>query len=156
MSRTSSEFDVTAVVSALNRECNNTVEEVDKAITEAGRAALDYLLENSPVDTSKSAKLHISGGKLKGSSGLYRKGWRIKTYTENGVKAVKVYNETCYQLTHLLRKTGSLSSLFRISSRLRSLRKEFWRINCNDVTGGLLAFAFIGLSRGIQGLHGGS
>ena len=102
MSRTSSEFDVTAVVSALNRECNNTVEEVDKAITEAGRAALDYLLENSPVDTSKSAKLHISGGKLKGSSGLYRKGWRIKTYTENGVKAVKVYNETCYQLTHLL------------------------------------------------------
>ena len=102
MSRTSSEFDVTAVISALNRECNNTVEEVDKAITEAGRAALDYLLENSPVDTSKSAKLHISGGKLKGSSGLYRKGWRMKTYTENGVKAVKVYNETCYQLTHLL------------------------------------------------------
>ena len=102
MSRVSSEFDVTAVVSALNRECNNTVEEVDKAITEAGRAALDYLLENSPVDTSKSAKLHISGGKLKGSSGLYRKGWRIKTYTENGMKAVKVYNETCYQLTHLL------------------------------------------------------
>ena len=102
MSRGSSEFDVTAVVSALNRECNNTVEEVDKAITEAGRAALDYLLENSPVDTSKSAKLHISGGKLKGSSGLYRKGWRMKTYTENGVKAVKVYNETCYQLTHLL------------------------------------------------------
>ena len=102
MSRVSSEFDVTAVVSALNRECNNTVEEVDKAITEAGRAALDYLLENSPVDTSKSAKLHISGGKLKGSSGLYRKGWRMKTYTENGVKAVKVYNETCYQLTHLL------------------------------------------------------
>ena len=102
MSRTSSEFDVTAVVSALNRECNNTVEEVDKAITEAGRAALDYLLENSPVDTSKSAKLHISGGKLKGSSGLYRKGWRMKTYTENGVKAVKVYNEICYQLTHLL------------------------------------------------------
>ena len=51
MSRVSSEFDVTAVVSALNRECNNTVEEVDKAITEAGRAALDYLLENSPVDT---------------------------------------------------------------------------------------------------------
>ena len=102
MSRTSSEFDVTAVVSALNRECNNTVEEVDKAITEAGRAALDYLLENSPVDTSKSARLHISGGKLKGSSGLYRKGWRMKTYTENGVKAVKVYNETCYQLTHLL------------------------------------------------------
>ena len=102
MSRVSSEFDVTAVVTALNRECNNTVEEVDKAITEAGRAALDYLLENSPVDTSKSAKLHISGGKLKGSSGLYRKGWRIKTYTENGVKAVKVYNETCYQLTHLL------------------------------------------------------
>ena len=102
MSRTSSEFDVTAVVSALNRECNNTVEEVDKAVVEAGRAALDYLLENSPVDTSKSAKLHISGGKLKGSSGLYRKGWRMKTYTENGVKAVKVYNETCYQLTHLL------------------------------------------------------
>ena len=102
MSRTSSEFDVTAVVSALNRECNNTVEEVDKAITEAGRAALDYLLNNSPVDTSKSARLHISGGKLKGSSGLYRKGWRIKTYTENGMKAVKVYNETCYQLTHLL------------------------------------------------------
>lgn len=102
MSRVSSEFDVTAVISALNRECNNTVEEVDKAITEAGRAALDYLLENSPVDTSKSAKLHISGGKLKGSSGLYRKGWRMKTYTENGVKAVKVYNETCYQLTHLL------------------------------------------------------
>ena len=102
MSRVSSEFDVTAVVSALNRECNNTVEEVDKAITEAGRAALDYLLENSPVDTSKSAKLHISGGKLKGSSGLYRKGWRMKTYTENGVKAVKVYNETCYQLTHRL------------------------------------------------------
>ena len=102
MSRTSSEFDVTAVVTALNRECNNTVEEVDKAITEAGRAALDYLLENSPVDTSKSAKLHIRGGKLKGSSGLYRKGWRMKTYTENGVKAVKVYNETCYQLTHLL------------------------------------------------------
>lgn len=102
MSRVSSEFDVTAVVSALNRECNNTVEEVDKAIAEAGRAALDYLLENSPVDTSKSAKLHISGGKLKGSSGLYRKGWRMKTYTENGVKAVKVYNETCYQLTHLL------------------------------------------------------
>lgn len=102
MSRTSSEFDVTAVVTALNRECNNTVEEVDKAVTEAGRAALDYLLENSPVDTSKSAKLHISGGKLKGSSGLYRKGWRMKTYTENGVKAVKVYNETCYQLTHLL------------------------------------------------------
>ena len=102
MSRTSSEFDVTAVVSALNRECNNTVEEVDKAITEAGRAALDYLLNNSPVDTSKSAKLHIRGGKLKGSSGLYRKGWRMKTYTENGVKAVKVYNETCYQLTHLL------------------------------------------------------
>ena len=102
MSRTSSEFDVTAVVTALNRECNNTVEEVDKAIAEAGRAALDYLLENSPVDTSKSAKLHISGGKLKGSSGLYRKGWRMKTYTENGVKAVKVYNETCYQLTHLL------------------------------------------------------
>ena len=102
MSRVSSEFDVTAVVSALNRECNNTVEEVDKAITEAGRAALDYLLENSPVDTSKSAKLHISGGKLKGSSGLYRKGWRMKTYTENGVKAVKVYNDTCYQLTHLL------------------------------------------------------
>lgn len=102
MSRTSSEFDVTAVVTALNRECNNTVEEVDKAVTEAGRAALDYLLENSPVDTSKSAKLHIRGGKLKGSSGLYRKGWRMKTYTENGVKAVKVYNETCYQLTHLL------------------------------------------------------
>lgn len=102
MSRTSSEFDVTAVVTALNRECNNTVEEVDKAVTEAGRAALDYLLNNSPVDTSKSAKLHISGGKLKGSSGLYRKGWRMKTYTENGVKAVKVYNETCYQLTHLL------------------------------------------------------
>ena len=102
MSRTSSEFDVTAVVSALNRECNNTVEEVDKAVAEAGRAALDYLLENSPVDTSKSAKLHISGGKLKGSSGLYRKGWRMKTYAENGVKAVKVYNETCYQLTHLL------------------------------------------------------
>lgn len=102
MSRTSSEFDVTAVVSALNRECNNTVEEVDKAVTEAGRAALDYLLNNSPVDTSKSAKLHIRGGKLKGSSGLYRKGWRMKTYTENGVKAVKVYNETCYQLTHLL------------------------------------------------------
>ena len=102
MSRVSSEFDVTAVVTALNRECNNTVEEVDKAITEAGRAALDYLLENSPVDTSKSAKLHIRGGKLKGSSGLYRKGWRMKTYTENGVKAVKVYNETCYQLTHLL------------------------------------------------------
>lgn len=102
MSRTSSEFDVTAVVTALNRECNNTVEEVDKAITEAGRAALDYLLNNSPVDTSKSAKLHIRGGKLKGSSGLYRKGWRMKTYTENGVKAVKVYNETCYQLTHLL------------------------------------------------------
>ena len=102
MSRTSSEFDVTAVVTALNRECNNTVEEVDKAIAEAGRAALDYLLENSPVDTSKSAKLHIRGGKLKGSSGLYRKGWRMKTYTENGVKAVKVYNETCYQLTHLL------------------------------------------------------
>ena len=102
MSRVSSEFDVTAVVSALNRECNNTVEEVDKAIAEAGRAALDYLLESSPVDTSKSAKLHISGGKLKGSSGLYRKGWRMKTYTENGVKAVKVYNETCYQLTHLL------------------------------------------------------
>ena len=102
MSRVSSEFDVTAVVSALNRECNNTVEEVDKAVAEAGRAALDYLLENSPVDTSKSAKLHIRGGKLKGSSGLYRKGWRMKTYTENGVKAVKVYNETCYQLTHLL------------------------------------------------------
>ena len=102
MSRTSSEFDVTAVVSALNRECNNTVEEVDKAVAEAGRAALDYLLNNSPVDTSKSAKLHIRGGKLKGSSGLYRKGWRMKTYTENGVKAVKVYNETCYQLTHLL------------------------------------------------------
>lgn len=102
MSRTSSEFDVTAVVTALNRECNNTVEEVDKAITAAGGAALDYLLNNSPVDTSKSAKLHIRGGKLKGSSGLYRKGWRMKTYTENGVKAVKVYNETCYQLTHLL------------------------------------------------------
>ena len=102
MSRVSSEFDVTAVISALNRECNNTVEEVDKAVTEAGRVALDYLLENSPVDTSKSAKLHIRGGKLKGSSGLYRKGWRMKTYTENGVKAVKVYNETCYQLTHLL------------------------------------------------------
>lgn len=102
MSRVSSEFDVTAVVSALNRECNNTVEEVDKAITEAGRAALDYLLENSPVDTSKSAKLHIRGGKLKGSSGLYRKGWRMKTYTENGVKAVKVYNETCYlSLIHI-------------------------------------------------------
>ena len=107
MSRVSSEFDVTAVVSALNRECNNTVEEVDKAITEAGGAALDYLLNNSPVDTSKSGKLHvISKGKNKGSltggSGAYRKGWRIKTYTENGMKAVKVYNETCYQLTHLL------------------------------------------------------
>ena len=102
MSRVSSEFDVTAVISTLNRECNNTVKEVDKAITEAGRAALDYLLSNSPVDTSKSAKLRITGGKLKGSSGLYRKGWRMKTYTENGVKAVKVYNETCYQLTHLL------------------------------------------------------
>lgn len=107
MSRTSSEFDVTAVVSALNRECNNTVEEVDKAITEAGRAALDYLLNNSPVDTSNSGKLHViskgkNKGSLKGSSGAYRKGWRIKTYTENGVKAVKVYNETCYQLTHLL------------------------------------------------------
>ena len=59
MSRMSSEFDVTAVISALNRECNNTVEEVDKAITEAGRAALDYLLSSSPVDTSKSAKLHV-------------------------------------------------------------------------------------------------
>ena len=78
------------------------IDSYDKAIAEAGRAALDYLLENSPVDTSKSAKLHIRGGKLKGSSGLYRKGWRMKTYTENGVKAVKVYNETCYQLTHLL------------------------------------------------------
>ena len=62
MSRTSSEFDVTAVVTALNRECNNTVEEVGKAITAAGGAALDYLLNNSPVDTSKSAKLHIRGG----------------------------------------------------------------------------------------------
>ena len=102
MSRVSSEFDVTAVVTALNRECNNTVEEVDKAVVEAGRAALDYLLNNSPIDTSKSSKLRITGGKLKGSSGLYRKGWRMKTYTENGVKAVKVYNETCYQLTHLL------------------------------------------------------
>lgn len=102
MSRTSSEFDVDAVVSAIRRECGETVEEVNVAIGEAGNAAKDYLLSNSPVDTSKSAKLHISGGKLKGSSGLYRKGWRMKTYTENGVKAVKVYNETCYQLTHLL------------------------------------------------------
>lgn len=102
MSRTSSEFDVDAVVSAIRRECGETVEEVNKAISEAGKAAQDYLLENSPVDTSKNAKLHISNGKLKGSSGAYRKGWRIKTYTENGVKAVKVYNETCYQLTHLL------------------------------------------------------
>lgn len=107
MSRTSSEFDVTAVVTALNRECGKTVEEVDKAIKEAGNAALDYLLNNSPVDTSKSGKLHViskgkNKGSLKGSSGAYRKGWRIKTYTENGMKAVKVYNETCYQLTHLL------------------------------------------------------
>lgn len=107
MSRVSSEFDVDAVVSALNRECNNTVEEVNVAIGEAGNAAKDYLLSSSPVDTSKSAKLHvISKGKNKGSlmggSGAYRKGWRMKTYTENGVKAVKVYNETCYQLTHLL------------------------------------------------------
>ena len=102
MSRTSSEFDVDAVVSAIRRGCEETVEEVNVAIGEAGNAAKDYLLSNSPVDTSKSAKLHIRGGKLKGSSGLYRKGWRMKTYTENGVKAVKVYNETCYQLTHLL------------------------------------------------------
>ena len=102
MSRVSSEFDVDAVVSAIRRECGETVEEVNVAIGEAGNAAKDYLLSNSPVDTSKSAKLHISGGKLKGSSGIYRKGWRMKTYTENGVKAVKVYNETCYQLTHLL------------------------------------------------------
>lgn len=102
MSRTSSEFDVDAVVSAIRRECGETVEEVNVAIGEAGNAAKAYLLNNSPVDTSKNAKLHISNGKLKGSSGAYRKGWRIKTYTENGVKAVKVYNETCYQLTHLL------------------------------------------------------
>ena len=107
MTRTSSEFDVDALVSALNRECNYTVEEVNVAIGEAGNAAKDYLLSSSPVDTSKSAKLHvISKGKNKGSltggSGAYRKGWRIKTYTENGMKAVKVYNETCYQLTHLL------------------------------------------------------
>lgn len=110
MSRTSSEFDVDAVVSAIRRECGETVEEVNKAISEAGKAAQDYLLENSPVDTSKNAKLHMATvtengrkvKKLKGSSGAYRKGWRIKTYTENGVKAVKVYNETCYQLTHLL------------------------------------------------------
>ena len=102
MSRTSSEFDVDAVVSAIRRECGETVEEVNAAIGEAGNAAKDYLLNSSPVDTSKSAKLRITGGKLKGSSGIYRKGWRMKTYTENGVKAVKVYNETCYQLTHLL------------------------------------------------------
>ena len=62
MSRVSSEFDVDAVISALNRECNNTVEEVNVAIGEAGNAAKDYLLNNSPVDTSRSAKLHITGG----------------------------------------------------------------------------------------------
>lgn len=104
---TGSEFDVTAVVKALYRECDKAVEEVDAAIAEAGKTALNYLLENSPVDTSKYGKLHVISkgprkGEVVGSSGLYRAGWRMKTYRENGAKCVKVYNSTCWQLTHLL------------------------------------------------------
>lgn len=99
----SSEFDVTAVITAIRAECSKDIEEVNKAISEAGKAALDDLLANSPVDTSPNAKIHMGkDGKLHGTQGAYRKGWEMSTSTKNGVREVRVYNRTHYQLTHLL------------------------------------------------------
>lgn len=97
------EFDVTAVIRAVEAECQKSVDEVNAAITEAGKTALNELLTNSPVDTPPYAKIHMGrDGKLHGTSGAYRADWAVSSSTKNGVREVRVYNKAHYQLTHLL------------------------------------------------------
>ena len=98
-------FNADSIMSAIQRECDLAVKDVDGAIEKAGEAALAYLRENSPVDEEDKPRAITKGpnkGKLTGSSGRYRDGWTIKKGSKQGVSEVTVYNADCYQLTHLL------------------------------------------------------
>lgn len=74
------------LISALKDYTNDVAEGVKKAATDIGKATADKLKQSSPK-----------------RRGRYQTGWRSKNTSEKATETVvTVYNQTDYQLTHLL------------------------------------------------------
>jgi len=76
----------------INEILNNYVDEVQEEITQS---AID-------IATKGKERLRKNTNTYKVRTGKYNKGWRVKTTkTYNSINCV-IYNETSYQLSHLL------------------------------------------------------
>lgn len=76
------------ILGELNRYSDEKSEKIAKAVDEVAEDAKNTLRRTSPKKT-----------------GAYQKGWRVKLVTDTKGRYVKtVYNQTDYQLTHLLEK----------------------------------------------------
>lgn len=83
------EFDLTAEIAAVLKEYTGDVmDKVDKAVKVCGEGMLKEIMVKSPKRTFQ-----------------YALGWRSKTTSfSRGNRSVKAFNETNYQLTHLLER----------------------------------------------------
>lgn len=83
------EFDITAEITAvLQQYTGEVMDKVDKAVETCGKGMRKDISATSPKRTK-----------------AYSKGWRNKVITAGrGNKTSRAYNETDYQLTHLLEK----------------------------------------------------
>lgn len=85
------EFDIAAhITAAMKNYSVEVAEAVDQAVDDCAKGLKKELQQTSP----------------KGKTGAYAKGWRTRVTEQKGPgnKEVTVYNETNYQLTHLLEK----------------------------------------------------
>lgn len=83
------EFDITAEITTVLKEYTGEVmDKVDQAVKTCGEGMRREIMVDSPERTGK-----------------YALGWRSKiTSYARGNKSAKVFNETKYQLTHLLER----------------------------------------------------
>ncbi len=83
------EFDLTAEITAVLKDyTGNVMDKVDEAVEYCSKGMRKEISTTSPQRTK-----------------IYSKGWRNKITTiSRGNKTALVYNETNYQLTHLLEK----------------------------------------------------
>lgn len=83
------EFDITDQINAvLKQYTGDVMDAVDKAVDVCSKGILKEIRDESPRRT-----------------GRYAKGWRCKIINQGrGKRSARVYNETDYQLTHLLEK----------------------------------------------------
>lgn len=113
------EFDLTAEITAVLREYTGEVmDKVDKAVEDCGKGMRKEISRTSPSRT-----------------GSYKKGWRNKVINAGrGNKTSRAYNETDYQLTHLLERphkkrgnNGLTTPIPHIAPAEKKWKKEFER-----------------------------